>query len=107
VIRPLLMLRARLPRDTSGGSARAGMSFRAVDRFDGAFGGKSVEARKSIVARLAALSERLATLVGDGSTAPADTTDRDLVVRLLVGLQQDLLRIGENLAVESSTPLGD
>lgn len=106
VIRPLLMVLARLPRDTSGGPARAGMTFRAVDRYDGDFDGTCDEARRDIVARLRKLSAKLEPWVGDGAPVPAETTDRSSVVILLQGLQRDLLRIAENLAVNSSTPLG-
>lgn len=106
VIRPLLMVAARLPRDTGGGPARAGITFRATGRYDGAFDDTCDDARRSVVTRLGGLSAHLGTLLGDGSAVPADTIDRPVVVRLLQGLQQDLLRIGENLSVDSSTPLG-
>ncbi|NNE13225.1 MAG: hypothetical protein HKN41_13375 [Ilumatobacter sp.] len=106
VIRPLLMVSARLPRHPGGGTERAGMTFRATDRFDGAFDGTCDDARRSVVARLGTLSERLGVILGDGSLVPEDTIDRPVVLRLLQGLQGDLLRIGENLSVDSSTPLG-
>ena len=106
VVRPLLMVLARLPRDVSGGPARAGMTFRATGRYEGSFDGTCDDARRHVVARLRDLSERLGALVGDGSALPRETTDRPLVQRLLLGLQHDVLRIGENLAVDSSTPLG-
>lgn len=106
VIRPLLMVLARLPRDTGGGPGRAGMTFRAVGRYEGIFDATCDDARRSVVTRLRDLSENLGVLIGDGSALPQDTTDRSVVLRLLRGLQQDLLRIGENLAVDSSTPLG-
>ncbi len=106
VIRPLLMVLARLPLDTSGSPARAGMTFQAVGRYEGTFDASCLDARRSVVTRLGELSSVLGTLVGDGSAVPEDTTDRPVVLRLLEGLQPDLLRIGENLAADSSTPLG-
>jgi hypothetical protein len=106
VIRPLLMVLARLPLDNSGGLARAGMTFQAVGRYEGAFDPNCLDARQSVVTRLGELSNVLGTLVGAGSAVPDDTTDRPVVMRLLEGLQPDLLRIGENLAADSSTPLG-
>lgn len=106
VVRPLLMVLARLPRDTGGGPARAGMTFRAVGRFEGAFDDTCGDARRSVVSRLRELSDGLGELIGDGSALPRDTTDRPIVLRLLRGLQHDVLRIGENLSVDSSTPLG-
>lgn len=107
VVRPLLMVLARLPRNVGGGPARAGMTFRATDRYEGAYDGTCDDARRSVVARLSDLSERLGKLVDGGSALPDDTTNRSTVLRLLEGLPHDLRRIGENLAVDSSTPLGN
>jgi hypothetical protein len=106
VIRPLLMVSARLPLDTSGGPARAGMTFQASNRYTGSFDAGCVDARNDLIERLRSLSSILGALVGDGSAVPADTTDRTVVQRLLAGLPSDLLRIGDNLAADSSTPLG-
>lgn len=104
-VRPLLMVLARLPRtEDVDDPRRGGMTFRATGRYEGPFTDPLVPARTSLVTRLEALADRLAGVAEAGP--PPGTTDPDLVRALLVGLQADLARIGANLAVDSTAPLG-
>lgn len=105
-VRPLLMVLARLPRTSEPHDPRrAGMTFRAVGRFHGSYAAPAIEARSSVVKRLRTLSDALGRLV-DGTPPPDSTIDADLVTQLLDGLRYDLGRIGDNLAADSTSPLG-